>query len=204
MKSFNLRLATQTAVAALLTATAAARAQDAGNSQAVEVVVVTGIRGSLQRSLDIKRESTGVVDAITAEDIGKFPDVNLAQSMMRIPGVTVTRQASTAGGTGGVSTNGEATEITVRGFGPNFNTTLIDGRQVASGTGNGGTGTPDRAFDFSSLTSDFVSQIDVLKTPDATMSSGAIGATVNIKFPKPLDRPGLVIAGSFSGQVSPE
>jgi iron complex outermembrane recepter protein len=177
------------------TFSAAAIAQD--NGQPVETVVVTGIIGSLQRDLDIKRNSLGLVDAITAEDVGKFPDLNLAQAMMRIPGVTVTRQASTMGGTGGVSTNGEATEITVRGFGPTFNETLIDGREVATGAG-------DRAFDFSSVNSDFVSQIDVLKTPDASMSSGAIGATVNIKFPKPFDHPGLEIVGSLSGEVSPE
>ena len=104
--------------------------------------IVTGIRGSLQRDLDIKRDSTGIVDAITKEDIGKFPDVNLAEAMMRIPGVTVTRGRGTAsGGTGGTSSTGEASEITVRGFGPTFNQTLFDGRQVATGTG-------DRAFDF--------------------------------------------------------
>jgi TonB-dependent receptor len=179
-------------VTALLSVPAAAQDQSSG-----EVVVVTGIRGSLQRSLDVKRESLGLVDAISSEDIGKFPDTNLAQSMMRIPGVTVTRQSSTMGGTGGVSTNGEATEITVRGFGPTFNQTLFDGRQVATGTG-------DRAFDFSSVQSDFVNQIDVMKTPDASMSSGAIGATINVKFPKPFDNPGLVVAGSASGAVSPE
>ena len=171
-------------------------AQDNGGT--IETVVVTGIRGSLQRDLDIKRDSVGVVDAISAEDIGKFPDVNLADAMMRIPGVTVTRGRGTmSGGTGGTSTNGQATEITVRGFGPTFNETLFDGRQVATGTG-------DRAFDFSEVNSDFVSQIDVMKTPDATMSSGAIGATVNVKFPKPFDHPGLVIAGGLSGTVSPE
>jgi iron complex outermembrane recepter protein len=173
-------------------------AQDQNGGQAMETIVVTGIRGSLQRSLDIKRESAGVVDAISAEDIGKFPDVNLAESMMRIPGITVTRGRGTAtGGTGGTSTNGEATEITVRGFGPTFNETLFDGRQIATGTG-------DRAFDFSSVASDFVSQIDVLKTPDATLTSGAIGATINIKFPKPFDHPGLVVAASASGQMSPD
>jgi len=171
-------------------------AQDASSS--METVVVTGLRGSLQRSLDIKRDSSGIVDAITNEDIGKFPDVNLADAMMRIPGVTVTRGRGTAsGGTGGTSTTGEATEITVRGFGPTFNETLFDGRQVATGTG-------DRAFDFSSVSSDFVGQIDVMKTPDSSMSAGAIGATINIKFPKPFDHPGLVIAGSVSGTVSPE
>src|SRR5512135_764583 len=92
-----------------------ALAQDNGGT--METVVVTGIRGSLQRSLDIKRESAGIVDAISSEDIGKFPDTNLAEAMMRIPGVTVTRRGGTSmGGTGGTSTNGEASEITVRGF----------------------------------------------------------------------------------------
>lgn len=167
------------------------------SDQSVETVIVTGIIGSLQRDLDIKRDSSGIVDAISAEDIGKFPDVNLADSMMRIPGVTVTRGVSSASGTGSTTSTGDATEITVRGFGPTFNQTLFDGRQVA-------TGTSDRAFDFSSLTSDLVSQIDVLKTPDATLSSGAIGATINVKFPKPFDHPGLVIAGSLSGTMSPE
>ena len=180
---------------AIATMMAPAFAQATGDT--METVIVTGLRGSLQRDLDIKRDSTGVVDAITSEDIGKFPDVNLADAMMRIPGVTVTRGVSSLASTGSTTTTGEATEITVRGFGPTFNETLFDGRQVATGTG-------DRAFDFSSLTSDFVSQIDVMKTPDATMSSGAIGATINVKFPKPFDHPGLVIAGSFSGTVSPE
>lgn len=169
----------------------------AAQDQSMETVVVTGLRGSLQRSLDVKREAAGLVDAISSEDIGKFPDVNLAESMMRIPGVTVSRAASTMGGTGGTSTNGEASEITVRGFGPTFNQTLFDGRQVATGTG-------DRAFDFASVSPDFVGQIDILKTPDASLSSGAIGATINVKFPKPFDHPGLVIAGSASGMVSPE
>ena len=180
---------------ACVAALAPALAQDQQSTG--EVVVVTGIRGSLQRSLDVKREAPGLVDAISSEDIGKFPDTNLAQAMMRIPGVTVTRAASSMTGTGSTSTNGEATEITVRGFGPTFNQTLFDGRQVATGTG-------DRAFDFSSVTSDFVGQIDVMKSPDASLSSGAIGATVNVKFPKPFDNPGLVLAGSFSGSVSPE
>ena len=173
-----------------------ALAQD--DQSGIETVTVTGLRASLQRSLDIKRDSNGIVDAITAEDIGKFPDRNLADAMMRIPGVTVTRQGGTAtGGTGGVSTNGEATEITVRGFGPTFNETLFDGREVATGTG-------DRAFDFSSVSSDFVSRIDVLKSPDASLSAGAIGATINVQFPKPFDHPGLVVASSLSAEESPE
>jgi TonB-dependent receptor len=161
---------------------------------ATEQVVVTGLIHSLQKNLDIKRAAGGLVDVITAEDIGKFPDVDLAAAMQRIPGVTVSRGVSSLGGV--PTSTGTATEITVRGFGPSFNETLYDGRKVSSGAG--------RAFDFSSVGADFVSEIDVLKSPDATLSAGAIGATVNIKFPKPLDHSGLRMAGSASGSVSPE
>lgn len=152
-------------------------------------ITVTGIRASLQRALDIKENSTGVVDAISAEDIGQFPDSNLAEAMQRIPGVTVSRGTSSLGGIPG--TTGDGTEITVRGFGPTFNETLFDGRPIASGTG-------DRGFDFSSVGADFVGEVDVLKTPDSSLSSGAIGATVNIKFPKPFDYDGEKIALSGS------
>jgi len=171
---------------------------NANSSDEIQEVVITGIRASLQKSLDIKRESVGVVDAISAEDIGKFPDSNLATAMERVPGVTVTRAMSQVvnGGVSGVTgSTGAATAITVRGFGPIFNETLYDGRQVPTSTGT-------RGFDFGAVGSDFVGQIDVMKTPDSTLSSGAIGATVNIKYPKPFDRPGLQLAGSISGSKS--
>jgi len=148
-------------------------------------ITITGIRASLQRALDIKENNTGVVDAISAEDIGQFPDSNLAEAMQRIPGVTVSRGSTSMGGIPG--STGDGTEITVRGFGPTFNETLFDGRPVA-------TGTNDRGFDFSSIGADFVGEVDVLKTPDSSLSSGAIGATVNIKFPKPFDYDGEKIA----------
>jgi len=172
---------------------AAAAAAATGTSEELSEITVTGIRASLQKSLDIKKNSDGIVDAISAEDIGKFPDSNLATAMERIPGVTVTRASVQMGGTG--STTGAATQITVRGFGPQFNETLYDGRQVASAIGG-------RGFDFGAIGSSFVSQVDVLKTPDAALSSGAIGATINIKFPKPFDHPGLQLAGSVSGTES--
>jgi TonB-dependent receptor len=164
------------------------------SDNSLQEIVVTGIRASLQQSLDIKRDSSGIVDAISAEDIGKFPDSNLAAAMERVPGVTVTRGAMSLTGTGGTSTTGDPTQITVRGFGPQFNETLFDGRQVPVAVGN-----VTRGFDFGSIGSEFVSQVDVLKTPDATLSSGAIGATVNIKYPKPFDHPGMQLAGSLSG-----
>jgi len=159
---------------------AATSTSDVGELQEV---VVTGIRASLQKALDIKQESVGVVDAISAEDIGAFPDASLGDAMQRIPGVTVTR--TTASGMGGPELyTGNPSGVTVRGFGGDFTETLIDGRPQAAASSSG------RSFDFSSIGADFVSEVDVLKTPDFNLSSGAVGATVNIKFPKPFDHPG--------------
>jgi TonB-dependent receptor len=147
-------------------------------------IIVTGLRGSLQRNLDIKRAAPGVVDAISSEDIGKFPDPNVAASLQRLPGVTV--QIS--------GPRGEATGVTVRGFSGDFNETLYDGRHISTATGN-------RSIDFSTVGSDFVGQLSVYKTPDVTVSAGAIGATIDIAFPKPLDHPGLHMSVSASGTV---
>lgn len=160
-----------------------------------ETVIVTGIRGSLQRDLDVKRAALGLVDAITFEDTGRFPDANLATALMRVPGVTVNRAVTSLAGIN--SSTGEPTEITVRGFGPTFNETLFDGRKIPSGVSN-------RSFDFSALNSDLVQEVDVLKSPDPTLSAGAIGATINVLYPKPLDFPGQRLAGSISTTYTPE
>jgi iron complex outermembrane receptor protein len=148
---------------------------------ALQEIVVTGIRGSLERALQIKRMSLGVVDAISAEDIGQFPDSSIGEAMQRIPGVSISRGVSSTGNT----SIGNATGITVRGFGPDFNETLVDGRPVASALTN------SREFDFSAVGAEFVGEIDVHKTPDFSLSTGDIGATVNIKYPKPFDHPGM-------------
>jgi len=149
----------------------------------LEEVVVTGIRGSLQASMDLKRNASGVVDAISAEDIGKFPDTNLAESLQRITGVSIDR------------VNGEGSAITVRGFGPGFNLVTLNGRQLPAAhvgtiTGNpnnvGAQGTT-RSFDFSTLASEGVSGLEVYKTGNADTPSGGIGATINIKTIRPLD-----------------
>lgn len=168
-------------------------AQDAGqtpstgnpppNSDQLQEVVVTGIRASLQKSLDIKENAIGVVDAISDEDIGQFPDASLGEAMQRIPGVTVDRGATSSTGGAPVSV-GNASGVTIRGLGSSFNETLLDGRPMASA------GTGSYAFDYASLGTDFVSEIDVLKTPDFSLSSGDIGGTVNIKLPTPFDHPG--------------
>lgn len=103
----------------------------------VEVIEIRGIRGALGRAMDAKREAGGVVDSISAEDIGKFPDTNLAESLQRISGVSIDRSG------------GEGQLITVRGFGPQFNTVLVNGRQIASEN-------QSRAFSFDTIASELV------------------------------------------------
>ena len=147
-----------------------------------EDIIVTGIRGSLQRNLDIKRTSPGVVDVISAEDIGKFPDSNVAASLQRLPGVSINRSGD----------RGEPQGITVRGFGGDFNETLIDGRRLSTASGG-------RSVDFTTVGADFVGQLAVYKTPDVTVSASSIGATVNISYPKPFDKMGERIAMTFGG-----
>jgi TonB-dependent receptor len=146
----------------------------------VEVISVKGIRGSLIRAMDIKREGTGVVDAISAEEMGKFPDTNLAESLQRITGITVSRS------------NGEGSEITARGFGPAFNLVTLNGRQMP-GTGN------TRSYDLANLSSEGVSALEVIKTARAENPSGGIGALVNIVTAKPLNSPGLKYSVSAKG-----
>ena len=149
----------------------------------LEEVIVTGIRGSLKQSMDLKRNATGVVDAITAEDIGKFPDSNLAESLQRITGVSIDR------------VNGEGSAVTVRGFGPNFNLVTLNGRQLPAASVGTITGNPNnvgaqgtsRSFDFATLASEGVSGLEVYKTGNAAVPSGGIGATINIKTIKPLE-----------------
>ncbi len=160
----------------------------------LQEIVVTGIRGSLQRALQIKRMSMGVVDAISAEDIGQFPDATIGQAISRIPGVTVDRGAvNLMSGGGSGTSNGQVTGVTVRGFGTTFQEMLSNGRQIASGLGQN--------FDFGALGSDFVGQVDVHKTPDFSLSSGAVGATINVKFPNPFDHPGFQVRANVGTNV---
>ncbi len=140
-------------------------AQDDGP---MEEIITTGIRGSLTRSMDIKRDSSGVVDAISAEDIGKFPDANLAESLQRVTGVSIDRQ------------RGEGSQVTVRGFGPEYNLVTINGRQMPTHSG------VSRSFDFGDLASEGVAGVQVYKTGRADVPSGGVGSTINISTPQPL------------------
>jgi TonB-dependent receptor len=185
--SFNKKiLATVIASSALTGLSGFAFAQD----ETVEEVMVTGIRASMERAMDIKRESAGVVDAISAEDMGKFPDTNLAESLQRITGVSIDR------------TNGEGSRITVRGFGPDYNMVTLNGRTLPTGSAYGGSSGADastrggnsRAFDFANLASESVSAVEVYKTGKANIAAGGIGASVNIKTARPLNNPGFKAA----------
>jgi TonB-dependent receptor len=185
----RLRAAVLVALASASPVQAQEAASEPGNSSSLEEVVVTGIRESLQRNLDMKREARGVVDVISSEDIGKFPDSNVAASLQRVPGVSIQR----------AGTRGEPTGITVRGFGGDFNETLFDGRRISTAAGTG-----QRSVDFSTVGADFVGALAVMKTPDITLSSSSIGATINVMFPKPLDQPGQRFVASASGSMQDE
>ena len=152
----------------------------AADETAGDDIVVTGIRASLREAVDIKRDAQGVVDAISAEDIGKFPDTNLAESLQRITGVSIDRS------------NGEGSLVTVRGFGPEFNLVTLNGRQMPTATlGDGASAPASRSFDFANLASEGISGVEVYKTSRAAIPSGGIGSSINIRTPRPLDRPGL-------------
>lgn len=148
--------------------------------EAGDDIVITGIRASLRESVDIKRNGQGVVDAISAEDIGKFPDTNLAESLQRITGVSIDRS------------NGEGSTVTVRGFGPEYNLVTLNGRQMPTSTlGDGASAPTSRSFDFANLASEGIAAVEVYKTGRAAVPSGGIGSTINIRTPRPLDKPGL-------------
>ena len=156
-----------------------AQAQD--DADQLEEITVTGIRGSLQRAMDIKRDSQGVVDAISAEDIGKMPDTNLAESLQRITGVSIDRS------------RGEGSKVTVRGFGPDFNLVTLNGRQMPTASGLG------RSFDFANIASEGVSGVEIYKSGKASISTGGIGSTLNIKTTRPLESPGLAATVGIKG-----
>lgn len=133
----------------------------------VEVIEVKGIRGSVIKSMDTKRSAEGIVDAISAEDIGKFPDTNLAESLQRISGVSIDRN------------NGEGQKVTVRGFAAQRNMVTLNGRQMVNTNG-------DRSFNFDNLSAEGISGLEVHKTAKANLPSGGIGATINLLTNQPL------------------
>ncbi len=153
----------------------------------IEVVEVKGIRGSLVKAMDVKRDSAGVVDSINAEDMGKFPDTNLAESLQRITGVSIDRS------------NGEGSRVTVRGFGPEFNLVTLNGRQMPTASIQATSASGSRSFDFGNIASEGISAVEVYKTGRAANPVGGIGATINIITARPLNSPGLKTSVQVKG-----
>ncbi len=185
----NLEITPLAAACALaLAGLGSAQAQPApAPGAATDRIVITGIRGSLESSLNLKRNAQGVVDGITAEDIGKFPDTNLAESLQRISGVSIDRSI------------GEGSKVTVRGVGPDFNLVLLNGRQMpASSIADTAPGN-SRAFDFANLASESISAVELFKTSRASSPTGGIGATINIKTARPLDTRSTVASIGIKG-----
>ncbi|MBS0411190.1 MAG: TonB-dependent receptor [Proteobacteria bacterium] len=192
---------------ALAAAGGAARAADAEATaqspadQSVSEVVVTGFRSSLAKAIELKREDVTQTDTILAEDIGKFPDLNLAESLQRIPGVTITREG------------GEGRQITVRGLGPQYTRTRINGMEALTTIGspdNDGGVNRTRSFDFTVFASDLFNSLSVHKTAEGDVDEGSLGATVDLHTARPFDfnRPTLILSGKgdynqLSGTVEP-
>lgn len=164
----------------------------------IEVIQVTGIRGSLKASINGKRFSNATVDIVSSEDVGKFPDGDVGESLARIPGVTVSRQF------------GQGSAVSIRGASSQLTRTLLNGHSVAS-TGWYDQQAIDRSFNYSMLPSEMVGGLEVYKSSQADLVEGGIGGTVIVKTRRPLDLDADSIFASVKGtygtvneEVSPE
>ena len=157
-----------------------ALAQDAQ----VDELVVTGIRASLQQSLETKRAADAIVDSVTAEDVGKFPNTNVAEALTMVPGVTVDRQF------------GQGEKVSILGTDPALNRTLLNGQTVASADWFI-LDSPGRTFNYALLAPQIVGRVDIYKSPEARIDEGSIGGTVNVVTRRPLDMKPMLAAGSI-------
>lgn len=159
-------------------------------SDAYEIITVTGYRASLAASADTKRTNVGISDSVFAENIGKFPDRNLAEAINRIPGIQLQR-----------SDAGEGITVSIRGLGPSFTQVLLDGNQIAVASDTGGT---NREVDIDMFPVELFSRLTVAKTPVAHLTEGGVSGTVNIVNLRPFDKPdtGFSLAYSLQSQYS--
>jgi iron complex outermembrane receptor protein len=160
-----------------------ARVQDSGDS-ALEEIVVSGVRRSLENAIETKRVADTVVDVISAEDVGKFPTENVAESLQRVTGVQITRF------------RGEGQNVTIRGLPTDFTLVQLNGRTLTSALGASGTSV-SRSFDFTILPSEFVSRVEVFKAPTADLEEGGLAGTVIAHTVRPLDIGKRKLAGTI-------
>jgi len=147
-------------------------------AQEAQTVTVTGIRRGIENAINVKKNADGVVEAISAEDIGKLPDTTIAESLARLPGVTTQRTRS-----------GQASTISIRGLGPDFNGYLLNGREQTS-VGD------SRAVDLSVYPAELIGGATVYKTGDATLMTAGLAGTIDNKLIDPLAFPRRVIAAN--------
>ncbi|WP_016955392.1 TonB-dependent receptor [Catenovulum agarivorans] len=162
----------------------------AADAEEVETIEVKGFRSSLNKSLATKRVSVNALESIAAEDIGKFPDLNIAESLQRVPGVAISREG------------GEGRQITLRGLGPGFTRTTLNGMEVPAstdGTDSGGGVNGGRSFDFNVFASELFNRVDIQKTANAVTEEGGIAGTVDMYSAKPFDSRGFHVAASAQG-----
>ncbi|MDO3386247.1 TonB-dependent receptor [Gilvimarinus sp. SDUM040013] len=180
------------ALALALSLSAPGYAQEGAEDMGLlEEVVVTGFRQSLSQALDVKREAVGTVDAILAEDIADFPDQNLAESLQRIPGVTITRDS------------GEGRAISVRGLSGEFTRIRINGMEAIATTGGEGGPNRGRGFDFNVFASELFNSIVVRKTASANVDEGSLGAVVDLNTGRPFNyKEGVTFAANVEGQYN--
>jgi len=191
-------------IGTLLFAASAAHAQTSTTAPAAETaeseIVVTGIRGSLREAIDAKRDLSVIADVVTAEDVGKFPDKNVAEALQRVPGIVVNREF------------GEGERVSLRGTAPNLTKTLLNGHSVA---------TADwfildqvastRSFNYLTLPAEIIGRLEVYKSPQADVEEGGVGGTINVITRNPLDLDPLTLSASaqaaysdLSGKVDPQ
>ncbi|WP_166744591.1 TonB-dependent receptor [Xanthomonas cannabis] len=152
----------------------------------LDTITVTGYRASLEKSQAVKRSANSIVDAISAEDIGKFPDINAAESLSHLPGISVDRQF------------GEGEKVSINGTDPALNRVLLNGQTIASGDWGGNpTDTSGRTFNYTLLSPEIIGLMEVYKTPEARIDEGSIGGTVIVHTRKPLELPKNTIRGSI-------
>ena len=166
-----------------------AQADAADQVTELDRVVVTGYRQSIQFATDAKRESTNFTDSIFAEDIGKFPDLNIAESLNRIPGIQLSRDV-----------NGEGVNISIRGLGTSFTKTLLNGSQIAvASTGGTDSQNQNREVDLDLFPTELFTQLTVNKTPMASMIEGGVAGVVNMRSARPFDNPGKHLTYQLQG-----
>ncbi|MCE4553918.1 TonB-dependent receptor [Pelomonas cellulosilytica] len=164
----------------------AASAAAGSKVEALDTILVTGYRASVQRAMNVKRNADSIVDAISAEDIGKFPDRNAAESLAHLPGISVDRLY------------GEGEKVSINGTDPQLNRVLVNGQTIASGDWGGSPGDTQggRTFNYTLLAPEIIGLMEVYKAPEARIDEGSIGGTVIIHTRKPLDLPANTLRGS--------